>query len=209
MSFYDFASTRRSIRKYTNKEIPYDDIEYFIKSAVTAPSGCNSQSWKFVAVTNREVINKIAEAVVKANKEFYENFIDNQKYIELKGKAATFFKNAPLVIAVFMSKLEYYDAKTVDVYQKKGYTHDSMMTELSNPDILSIGAAVQNMLLAIHEKGYGACWMNEPTIAGNKINKILDIPDDLKFMSLIPVGYPAYSPRNKSMKNFNEVFKII
>lgn len=126
-----------------------------------------------------------------------------------KGKYATFFKNAPLVIAVFLSKLEYYDPKTTEIYYKKGYDHTSMMAEMSNPDVLSIGAAVQNMLLAIQEKGYGACWMNEPTITGKKVNSILGESEELKFMSLISIGYPTYTPRIKSMKEFNRIFKII
>jgi nitroreductase len=208
-NFYDLASKRRSIRKYEDKEIPQSDIEYFIKSAVTAPSGCNSQCWKFVAVKNKDVINQLSEAVVEANNTFYENMVDDKIYIERKGKAATFFKNAPLVIAVFMSKLEYYDPKTTEIFYKKGYDHTSMMSEMSYPDVLSIGAAVQNMLLAIQEKGYGACWMNEPAIAGKRANSILGVSDELKFMSLIPIGYPAYTPRNKTLKDFNQVLKII
>lgn len=42
-NFYELASKRRSIRKYEDTGIPLNDIEYFIKSAITAPSGCNSQ----------------------------------------------------------------------------------------------------------------------------------------------------------------------
>ncbi|HEX3037662.1 MAG TPA: nitroreductase family protein [Oscillospiraceae bacterium] len=208
-NFYELASKRRSIRKYEDKEIPLIDIEYFIKAAVTAPSGCNSQNWKFLAVKNKNIINQLAEAVNEANNTFYENLVDDQKYIQRKGEAATFFKNAPLVITVFMSKLEYYDPKTIEIYHKKGYDHTSMMTQMSNPDVLSIGAAVQNMLLAIQEKEYGACWMNEPTIAGKTINSILGVSEELKFMSLISIGYPACTPRNKTMKDFNQVLKII
>jgi nitroreductase len=208
-SFYELASKRRSIRKYESRDIPVEDIGYFIKAAVAAPSGCNSQCWEFIAVKNKEVINKLAETVAEANNVFYENTSVDQKYIENKAKAATFFKNAPLIIAVFMSKLVHYDPKTVEVYNQKGYDHTSMMAEMSNPDILSIGAAVQNMLLAIHEKGYGACWMNDPTIAGVKINNILGVSEADKFMSLISIGVPAYAPREKAMKSMNEIFRIL
>lgn len=57
----------------------------------------------------------MAAMVCEENNAFYANFIDNQHYIENKGKAATFFKSAPLVIAVFMSELEYYNQKTIEV----------------------------------------------------------------------------------------------
>ena len=208
-SIYELASERRSIRKYEDKEIPLDDIEYFIKTAVTAPSGCNSQCWRFVAVKSKDTIQQLANEVCDESSAFYANFVDDQGYIERKGKAATFFKNAPLVIAVFMSKLEYYDQKTIDVFDKKGYDHAAMMREMSYPDVLSIGAAIQNLLLAVQEKGYGACWMNEPTIAGKKVNRLLGVSEELQFMSLISIGSSAYSPRNKKMKDLNEIFKII
>lgn len=208
-NFYELASKRRSIRKYKDTPIPLDDIEFFIKSAITAPSGCNSQCWEFIAVINKNIIDQMVESVKEANSAFYANTGVEQSYIENKGKAATFFKNAPLVIAVFMTKLEYYDSRTVGVFHQKGYDEKSIMSELSYPDVLSVGAAVQNLLLAVQEKGYGACWMNEPAIADKKMNQILGVSEEHKFMSLIPVGIPAYAPRTKVMKDMTEVFRII
>jgi nitroreductase len=65
--------------------------------------------------------------------------------------------------------------------------------------------AITNMLL----KGYGACWMNEPAIAGAEIIRILEVPPDERFISLIPVGYPAYTPRTKEMKDLAKVFAVV
>ena len=75
--------------------------------------------------------------------------------------------------------------------------------------MLSVGAAIQNMLLAIHQKGYGACWMNEPVIAAKEIHTLLNVPEEHRFISLIPVGDPAYIPRHKDMKPFDEIFKSL
>jgi nitroreductase len=60
-----------------------------------------------------------------------------------------------------------------------------------------------------HEKGYGACWMNEPAIAEAEINRILSVPPEERLISLIPVGYPAYTPRAKEMKDLTEVFRVV
>ncbi len=149
---YEFASGRRSIRKYRDTEIPEADIEYFIRSAVTAPSGCNSQNWKFVAVRDREIIEKMALAVESATKTEYGIRSDEEsmKFLEAKGRGAAFFRKAPLVIAVFMTNLVYYDPRIVEICEEKGYTHCKMMDRMSYPDVLSVGAAIENMLLAIH-----------------------------------------------------------
>lgn len=213
-NFLEFASARRSIRKFEDKEIPAGDIEYFIKAAVTAPSGCNSQCWRFVAVTDKELINRMAEAVIRRMEEVLETgkgTLDEQyteKYIASKHKMVSFFKNAPVVIAVFMTHLEYYDSAVTAALREKGMNYEDMMKFMSYPDVLSIGAAIQNLLLAVHEKGYGACWMNEPAVAASDLGEILGEPAGHKFMSLIPVGFPAYAPRGKVLKNFSEICEL-
>lgn len=210
-SFYELASSRRSIRKYEDKDIPAKDIDYFIKTAVTAPSGCNSQCWRFVAVRDRDVMNKIAEAVIlKVEKILSVKKEEiSEQYLASKRKMVSFFLNAPLVIAIFMTHLEFYDPVEIEALEAQGYEHEGIMKLFAYPDLLSIGAAVQNLLLAVHEKGYGACWMNEPAVAGEEINRILEIPVENRFISLIPVGFPAYIPRNKTMKDMSEVYSII
>lgn len=210
-SLYELASKRRSIRKYENQPVLAEDLEYFINTAVTAPSGCNSQCWHFVAVTNKDVIERLAQAVSDSTREFYGTRDDESfnSYIDSKCTAAVFFRNAPLVIAVFMTKLKYYDPRAEKIYMEKGYDHNAMMEKMSYPDVLSVGAAVEHLLLAVEEKGYGACWMNEPALAGKKANIILGVPEDYRLMSFIPIGRPAYTPRDKKMKPVNEIFKLI
>ena len=57
-------------------------------------------------------------------------------------------------------------------------------------------AATQNILLAAHAHGLGACW-----VAGDKkpytadICKIVDAPEGFRLVSLIPMGYPAENPQ--------------
>jgi len=209
--FLDLASTRRSIRKFKDTPIPLEDIEYFINAATSAPSGCNSQCWKFVAIMDRNIIDQLETAVVKKAEKILEikgNELP-QNYLSSKRKMISFFAKAPLVIAVFMTEADFYDPIFITALKERGYDDDGIMKLFANYDLLSIGAAIQNMLLAIHEKGYGACWMNEPAIAADEINKILNEPSEHRFISLIPVGIPAYTPQEKKMKGIEEVLTIM
>lgn len=209
-NFLEFAKSRRSIRKYDETEIPKEDIEYFINAASTAPSGCNSQCWHFIAVKSKDLIKKLSDIVELKVKDFYksDNINMSDEYLKNKSKSITFFKNAPLVILVFMNHLEYYDKKGIEFFKAEGYSYREMMDFLSFPDVLSIGAAVQNMLLAIHEKGYGACWMNDPVIAEKEIKSLFEISDELRLISIIPVGKSAYNPRDKELKPLKTVLEI-
>lgn len=210
-SFLNLASTRRSIRKYEESDVPLEDIEYFIRAAVQAPSGCNSQCWKFIAIKDREIINRISESVIRKVESILEIKGDelSQEYLSSKRKAVSFFSKAPVIIAAFMTGIQHYDPTFMSALRDRGYTEDDIMKLYGHYDVLSMGAAIQNMLLAVHEKGYGACWMNDPTLAGEELNEILKVPSDHKFISLIPIGFPAYVPRNKKMKEFSEVFSIL
>lgn len=210
-TFLDLARSRRSIRKFTKKEIPAEDLEYFIQAAVSAPSGCNSQCWRFVAVKDRETITQIKTVVIQKIEAVLavKRHELTEEYWAAKRKAAGFFATAPLVVAVFMTKAKFFDPNLIAALKEQGYDEAGIIRLYANYDLLSVGAAIQNMLLAIHEKGYGACWMNEPAIAGAEINRILGIPSDERFISLIPVGYPAYTPRTKEMKDLAQVFSVI
>ncbi|MDP4226062.1 MAG: nitroreductase family protein [Bacteroidota bacterium] len=54
--------TRRSIRKYTGQEISREQIETFLKAGMYAPSANNEQPWHFIAVNQREILDKLMAA---------------------------------------------------------------------------------------------------------------------------------------------------
>lgn len=54
--------TRTSIRAYTAQPVGRDTIETLLRTGMAAPTAVNSQPWHFVAVTDREKLNGIAEA---------------------------------------------------------------------------------------------------------------------------------------------------
>lgn len=202
-SFLGLATKRRSIRKYTDKHVAREDIEYFISCAANAPSGCNSQCWHFVAVENKELIEKIAAEIANYAREFYGTGYSQatEAFLVSREKAVSFFRNAPLVMFVFLDKLEYYDERVTQAFVEKGYSHREALDLLAYPDILSVGAAIQNMLLAITERGYGACWMNDPAIAGEQVKNLITARQDLRLISVIPIGEPKYVPRQKVLKD--------
>lgn len=59
--------------------------------------------------------------------------------------------------------------------------------------IQSTAAAIQNMLLMAHYKGLGACWVS--AFEEDKAYRILDLPEWVRPVALITVGYPAENPK--------------
>ncbi len=77
---------------------------------------------------------------------------------------------APVAIGVFMDK-------SVSYHREK--------------DIQAIGAAIENLLLALHCQGLGAVWLGEILKNREKVEELLEVPDSWEFMALVSSGYPA------------------
>lgn len=58
--------------------------------------------------------------------------------------------------------------------------------------ILDAAAAVQNILLAVHALGLGACWVG--AYSDEEVAQALDLPKYVKPIAIIPIGYPAEKP---------------
>lgn len=53
---------RTSIRKYTDQPVEAEKIELLLRAAMAAPSATNQQPWEFYVVTNREVLDAMADS---------------------------------------------------------------------------------------------------------------------------------------------------
>ncbi len=73
---------------------------------------------------------------------------------------------------------------------------------------VSAAAAVATLLLVLHQMGLGAAWATVPLMAKKEIESILQVPDGLSLICLVPVGYPDQSP-TKDRKPLNEVVKVV
>lgn len=62
-------------------------------------------------------------------------------------------------------------------------------------DLQSAGAAIQNMLLAAHDMGLGACWLGEILNRREDVERLLQVPADLELMALVAVGRPVERER--------------
>jgi len=68
-------------------------------------------------------------------------------------------------------------------------------------------AAIQTLLLAAYAEGLGTCWVgafDEPSAS-----RVLKLPDHLRPVAIVPLGYPAFPARKPSRRDYREVTKFI
>lgn len=63
MDTFEIISSRRSIRKYKNTDIPNELVQKIIEAGLKAPSSKNKQPWKFIIMKVVEKERIIAEIV--------------------------------------------------------------------------------------------------------------------------------------------------
>lgn len=208
MEFIDVVRKRRSIRKYKFKKIPRKDIYEIIEIASLAPSGHNRQTWKFLAITNQELLKKMEKAIIdKLDRiEKWPETKGMEKWFERRKKVSTFFVKAPVVFAILTKP---YITKMDELLRQHGIRREEIERIRPYIEIQNVSAAIENLILAATNKGYGTCWMCAPLISIDEIHKILKIENPWRLISLVPLGIPDEKIKVKSHKKINELLEFI
>jgi len=208
MELFAAIRTRRSIRRFKPDPLPEDDIVRIVQAATQAPSAGNWQMWKFLVVTNRPMLEKMRDAIIRklddiASCPEAEAF---REKLEASKSYSTFFVNAPVTIVVLG---ERYRSTLEEVLEKRGAKQWEIDELRQRPDLQSIGGAIQTLCLAAHAMGYGTCWMSAPCVAGKEIKEILGIGPEWEVVALVPLGIPDESPQTRPRKPLNEVLEFV
>jgi nitroreductase len=104
----NLIKTRRSIRKWRRNPVPGDLVLKAIEMATWAPNGGNHQNWRFIVVTDRNRIIKMADAV-QSRIDAIASWPEANQFgeeVERWREKGSFFRNAPICITVLMIEHE-------------------------------------------------------------------------------------------------------
>jgi len=208
MELFECIDTRKTIRKYGEYIPTVDEIKRIINSARLAPAAVNMQNWKFLAVYNKDIKHKMAEAISKKYDEIVSRIKKESADAVLRYKAhSTFFENAPVVIVCILKDAPSFMG---GVLEEGNYTKDEIKDMRPDSYLLSMGGAIENMALSVHALGLSSCWMVAPILAHSEFKKILNLHDDEKIVTLLTIGKPyAENPNRAPKKDLEEVMEII
>ena len=199
---------RASIRMFSNEQVSTDHIKEMIRRAGLAPSINNSQPWSFTAITNHEILDTMGSIVQKKVLEYFPHENIKEKMVAQAKvlRFSSFFMDAPLLIAVEMSP---YETVIEELLKGRELNPDDVNRLRSYPNIQSIGAAVQNLILSAFDLGYGACWLSGLLIARNELEEILEIKSPNILAACIAVGKPRENITQRDKKPFEKIFRLI
>jgi len=209
---------RRSIRKYEkDATIPEEHLEAMIEAATWAPSSTNVQPWRFILVTQPELIAQMAQAVFDKFQELSKRAYEAGEkrvaaFCRFMRTYGGFFGGAS---AVIIACTERYDISRFGLDE---YTVMAKVKELGGPSLeavlirtveKSVVMAVQNLLLKAHELGYGSVVMDSPLVIEDELRQMLDIPPEQQLVMVIPLGLPAQEPKAPERMPVSEVIRYV
>jgi len=178
----DAMKERRSIRKYQEKPVPLGLIQEILQAAGWAPSAHNAQPWRFIVLADALVKRELAEAMAESWAADIAKDGLNIEPENFKFRVERFATAPVLILACFT--MEGMDKFSDEKRQK--FERDWAMQ--------SLAAALENMLLAAHANGLGACWFCAPGFCKETVRRVLKIPDEIEPEALIAIGYSAEKP---------------
>ena len=193
-AFEDIVRDPCRVKRFLDDPVPHADVERMVGLATCATSACDSQSWRFIAVEDRELIHAMQAAVLERFEELAMRpglALQEQKRMVARAQALQFAK-APLCIAVLslpvLSPME-------ELMELAGMTLEEHERLCAHPDLQSVGAAVQLLTTSAHTMGYAACWTCAPIVAGERLEALLGVERPVKLVALLSMGRPAEALR--------------
>ncbi|MGC9315404.1 MAG: nitroreductase family protein [bacterium] len=127
--FLEIVKQRRSVRKYTDREVTDSEINTILETARLAPSSNNTQCWRFIVVRDKDKIRELSKAGPLISK-----------------PVIGFIEKAPCVIACC--------AEPQAIYHKA--TKSLIPADLA---VMDVTIATEHIVLSAAEMGLGTCWI--------------------------------------------------
>ncbi|MGI6498733.1 MAG: nitroreductase family protein [Oscillospiraceae bacterium] len=174
----DCISSKRSVRKFTGKQIPYDTVETLLTLGTMASTGSNLQPWGFVVIQDKEEIEALAQAVksyLLAHLNEYPHFVPYET--ALKNDNYHVLNHATTLILTYGNSDSHW------------YVYDCSL-------------ATGNIMLAAHGMGIGTCWIGycETYCNTPEFKAKYNVPESFQLVSTLSCGYegePLAPPKRK------------
>ena len=185
---------RRSIRRFKEDAVPAEMIVQILEVARQAPSAKNSQPWRFLVLgaQSRAAALDAMEAGIRRRLEVAEN----RKLLADAIHTLRIMRQAPALMLI---------VNPTGGNPADGISGFARVAELL--DAMSVGAAVENLLLEVVALGLGALWIGNTFFAYDEITSALGIQGQM--LGAIALGWPDEVPEARSRKSMAETAEFL
>jgi len=180
-------AARRSIRRFKADPVSDEQLQTILTAAIRAPSGKNRQPWKFIVVKEdrrAEMMRVMREGMAKMREQ-------GEDMGSSEGTARV-MEQAPVTVFVF-------NPEGIHPW----FTRSSRDMFMDVVNVQSVGAAIQNMLLAAQDLGIGSLWICDVFYAYEELCGWLG--EECQMIAAVSFGYADEDPEPRARKPVEEV----
>ena len=184
MEIFDAIETCRAIRYFKKASVAPELIEKIIFAATRSPSPGNTQGWDFVVVTDAVKRAELGTAIAELMQPIVDHVEAQFGGPERLDDVTARMLRGALNLALGLAEVPVHIVVCgPNVYPQPNTTPEATIMATTYP-------AAQNILLAARALGLGSCLTTYQNTCGEAIHRILGIPDEVRVVSYIPIGYP-------------------
>ena len=169
---------RRTIRSFAPGPVPREAIEEAIRAACTAPAPHHTRPWRFSVLTGAPARRGLLAAIAEAWRADLRGDATPEDVIARRiANSDAVLGQAPALIVPWVSfsgSHPYADAE-------RSHAEQEMF-------LLSGGAAIQNLLLALHAQGLASCWISSTLFCQEETRAVLDMDDGWFALGTVACG---------------------
>jgi len=203
-------ATMRAMRRLDDRPVPADLLEKLVQAASWAPVGANRQGYRFVIVTDRSRLARLAPHWAKAM-EFYlgalcppvppEDWPQQERVHAAMTYQRQHFDRIPALVVVCYEPVSFWKRLSRDprraFRQLATLKMQDRLRVLGNlrrwanlASAASVYPAVENLLLAARAYGLGATLTTWHSAFERDFKAVLEIPRGVDIYAIVPIGYP-------------------
>jgi len=183
---FEAIHSLRAMRRLKPDPVPDELIDRVLAAGTQAPSGQNTQPWRFLVVRDEEGKRFIQQRYHAAMMSRFGQFLplpDDVDIPEARNLRASMYLSehlheAPVLLMVCGQR------------DWPASTPEAERVAKAPPSYGSIYPCVQNILLACRALGLGASLTTAHALFHDELAEYLGVPDDFGMVAMVPIGYP-------------------
>ncbi len=176
----DVLSARRTVREFTAAPVSPEAVRRAVAAAITAPAPHHSQPWRFALLESEQARTTLLDDMLAAWKADLTGDGFTPEQIARRVRRGEVLRRAPLIIVPCLVA----DAAHAYPDERRNAAERAMF-------LVSVGAAVENLLVALAVEGLGSCWVSSTLFCREAAAGALGLPPGFEPMGAIGVGHPA------------------
>jgi F420 biosynthesis protein FbiB-like protein len=184
-----FVEARRSIRAFTHATVPRPTLDALVEAACLAPAPHHSRPWRFVVVDTADAKQSLADGMgARWRRDLEGDGVAAARVDELIDASHAKITGAPALVLGCL---------TWDGLDR--YPDEARQRAEFGMALLSLGAAVENFMLAAADADLASCWVAAPIFCPEEARDALALPREWLPHAMVVVGKadPAYVGRTR------------